>query len=136
MKDVQQQIQDRCIHFTGMRNKVCKMNVNYDNVKDKSSSPFKIPCLLNTAMSDGNINCDLAEFPTAEQAKKEADEAGQSMKYTLKTMQSIREKHKKDKLLVGTVDCLKCGNDLNYTIASNNGHIHAACSTCEIGWME
>lgn len=74
MKSIEEQISDKCIHFTGLGNKVCDAGVEYDSVKTKSTSPYKIPCLRNCQMSGGFYGCDKQHFPTEEEIKTEVEE--------------------------------------------------------------
>lgn len=74
-----QQLQDRCEHFNGLSNEVCRAGIRYLDVRDESQRPYAFPCLRGEGW-DGNprplaaTTCDRAEFLTDEQAQAKADE--------------------------------------------------------------
>lgn len=134
MKSLKEQIENKCIHFTGMINKECKKGVKYEDVKVKTERPFKIPCLLDSDLGTGS--CAFCEFPSPEQVKKEVDEIkerGRKMMGAYSAVKGHYEKHKKRK---NKMECPDCKGDLHYTVAKINGHIWAKCSGCGLGWME
>lgn len=56
---------NRCKHFTGLGNKVCKAGIAYKDVIDTSTSPARIPCLKSNNYSSA---CTHVEYMTPEQA--------------------------------------------------------------------
>lgn len=74
-----QQLQDRCEHFNGLMNDVCRAGVAYTEVRDESQKPYAFPCLRGETFSSGprpvaTTTCDKAAFLTDEQAQARADE--------------------------------------------------------------
>lgn len=67
-----QQLQDRCEHFNGLMNKVCKAGVAYDDVKDTSTRPYGIPCLREHITE--LTNCEQQKFLTDEEAQAQEAE--------------------------------------------------------------
>jgi hypothetical protein len=74
-----QQLQDKCIHFNGMINKVCRAGVSYDSVQDRSQIPNAYPCLKGEWLSgearpEATTTCEQQQFLTDEEAQTKADE--------------------------------------------------------------
>jgi len=131
---VKDQIGRRCIHFTGLMDKSCKKGIEYDTVKDKTERPFRIPCLRRETLNGGN--CGHCEFPSKEQVEKKAKEIEEMITKTIGTNIYIKEHARKTGQNYGTLDCLECDGKLSYSIAESNGHLHANCNGCDIGFME
>lgn len=66
MKTLHEQIANKCIHFNGILNKICKAGINYDNVK--IDRPFKFPCLKQGG------ECSYAKFLTEEEVNTKVAE--------------------------------------------------------------
>src|SRR5690606_8656033 len=68
------QFQDRCEHFNGLINDVCRAGVAYDDVKDTSDRPYAFPCLVSELHRPATTTCAQAKFLTDEEAQqREAD---------------------------------------------------------------
>lgn len=64
-KTIKQQIEDRCIHFTGIQNQVCKAGIKYVDIRDESQKPYLFPC--NRNLKNSGSHCDKCQFPTVKQ---------------------------------------------------------------------
>lgn len=73
MKSIKEQIQDRCVHFTGIQYEKCKIGIRYKDVKDETGTPYKWPCLRDHPLGGGCKTCDSCQFPTEEEAEREAE---------------------------------------------------------------
>lgn len=62
------QLQDRCEHFNGLINDVCRAGVRYEDVRDTSVSPYRFPCLTREDRYEPG-GCDRAKFLSDEEAK-------------------------------------------------------------------
>lgn len=134
MRDLEQQIAGKCIHFNGTVNEKCKKDIPYDSVKDKTIRPFTIPCLAHHGTK--GAGCSHCEFPTLEEVRKQAKEIEDLTRDTLEGFKAIKDYYKKTKERTGHVDCSKCEGKLHYAVSTVNDHIHAKCDTCGIGWIE
>ncbi|MDD5358419.1 MAG: hypothetical protein PHX80_04680 [Candidatus Nanoarchaeia archaeon] len=133
METLKEQIENRCKHFTGMMNKECAVGVIYEDVKDKTSKPYKIPCFKKGLMA-GNM-CALACFPTDEEVEKEVNEIEESGTKQIKAYMAVKNHIKETGEKQGKIKCTSCGGDLHYTQAECNGHIWGKCK-CGLAWME
>lgn len=132
MKTIQEQIADKCIHFTGLGDSECKAGVNYNDVKVRSTKPLKIPCLKD--MNGGS--CIACEFPSKEYVEKAVNEINLKIAKTLGSYALIKAQYEKTKEATGKIKCPECGGELHYTVAQINNHIHAKCNGCDMGWIE
>lgn len=125
---ITEQIQNWCRHFTGISNKTCKIGLNYDDVKDSTTSPFKWPCFASGLMSGGT--CGSCSFPTKEEAQAKAHEMESKSNVAILAYIEI-QKQKGDS---GTIECPKCKGELHWAKA-NNKHIRAKCG-CGLNFMQ
>lgn len=136
-------IMARCVHFTGIQHEQCRIGINYHAQFGEGFGCFaNIPC--TTAFNkEPAKDCSKALYPTREEAISEQDARDAHSK---KAMQAMKDAHADAKSKGygkgnGGVDSLRCplceGGTLRYSVASYNGHMHAACTTdgC-VGWME
>lgn len=133
MKSLKEQITGRCIHFNGLRNQSCKIGVNYDDVKIKDTTPFKIPCLKDSRLTGGH--CDKQAFVSEQEAQRQTDKILDRTNQILKVRNVIRKHADEHKIERGVVKCPSCKGDLSYVI-NNNGHIWGKCAGCTISFME
>lgn len=132
MKSLQEQIKEKCIHFTGLGKDSCKAGILYADVKIPTK-PIKIPCLLNTKLSGGT--CDKCKFPTDDEAKAQANEIGKTSILILAARKQILVHIDSGGEREGVINCGNCNqNTLSYSQAQN-GHIRANC-LCGISFME
>ncbi len=68
------QLQDRCEHFNGLINDVCRAGVRYDDVRDTSTSPYGFPCLVSDLDQTATTTCERAKFLTDDEAKAKEEE--------------------------------------------------------------
>lgn len=129
MKTIQEQIQNKCKHFTGVMSKLCNAGVDYDEVRDVYARPYKFPCFAEGNLSGGA--CAYRCFPTADEAKMQADEIEERGKYTMAAFAEIH----KSKLSSGVIACPKCSGEMKFSRASSNGHVRAGCS-CGLSFMQ
>lgn len=140
MRSLEEQIARKCVHFTGISEKVCKCGIKYESVRDSSVSPYKWPCFKD----DGaQTVCDKALFPTAAEVAECVAEIKKNTTQTLEAMAAVHEAArrlglKKGRGGTGTIKCPVCTTGtLGFSVASYNGHIWGKCSTDNcVGWMQ
>lgn len=139
MRSLEEQIGGRCIHFTGISNNACEVGVNYVDVRDSESSPYKWPCTDKGC----RVTCDKRRFPTAEEVKAEIDEIKAHTETLMKAMSAARDDAKAKGFKRGNggrgkVKCPCCeSGELHYSVASLNGHLWGKCSTPDcVSWMQ
>lgn len=128
MKSLHDQIAHKCVHFTGIMNKQCKLGIAYADVR-VNDQPYKFPCLKQCD------TCGSALFPTEDEVQQRILEIDGSAIKSVMAMIKIKEHVKKTKEQSGKVEC-DCGGELKYIVASVNGHVHAKCSGCGLSIME
>lgn len=133
MKSLREQIAGSCKHFTGVQNKTCEVGVGYASLRDASGQRAAfatMPCFAG----EGRAACVHREFPTEAEVEAEIAEADASFGRIRKAREAIVA----SKLQCGSIRCPCCGKDgaLRFSIAPGNGHIHAACSSGCVSWME
>lgn len=142
MKSLAEQIGGRCTHFTGMGcdKASCAVGVVYASVKSQEVKGFAgIPCFREGAA----VPCDKRHFPTPEEVAAEVAEHDASWE-RLKLGIGAASKHAKEKGFkkgnggCGVVPCPVCKTgELNYTVASYNGHMWGRCTTPKcVSWMQ
>lgn len=123
----------KCKNFNGTIHNECDAGVNYDTVKDASSSPYRWPC-----MDDGaHLPCPLREYPTTEEVDAEDKHITKLLSDVTTTRKLITDQTKGKRNVQGAVDCPVCNTGkVRYSVAYN-GHIHAQCSTEKcVQWIE
>jgi hypothetical protein len=124
---LKQQIARKCIHFNGIMNKCCKAGIKYEDVR--TGKPFQFPCLQTGG------ECASAAFRSEAEVEKELKEMEQMGVDTVTALILIKDHVKKTSAQSGKIKC-QCGGELVYSIAAVNGHVHAACKSCGIRFME
>ena len=123
-----------CKHFTGVQHAACGAGVDYAAVTDSTQTEVgqSLPCL------NRGVPCASRAFPTSEELAAEKAAWAESFRRAAVARAAIAAKHGKSRDLVGEMACPVCATGtLHYSIASRNGHIHAACSTDGCArWME
>ncbi len=136
-----------CKHFTGAHRETCMAGVKYRSLVGGEDMGWirRLPCLGSIAPDPRfpQVTCDKRELRTREEAEQviDAQEAGR-----VRTMTAFRAAHEHAKAAglrqghggSGRFKCPICPDGiLSYSVASVNGHMHAACSTdtC-VRWME
>lgn len=128
-----------CVHFNGIQNDTCKAGINY---RDLAGEPRKgcmtrIPCFTSSyTEKTEQVACAKFSQITEEMRKKDKEESNKMFKLMMQTIALIKDKHKDEKGLVGSIECPKCKGRLTYTISDYNGHIHAACENKCVGFMQ
>ena len=130
-----------CRHFNGVFiNDTCRAGVNYHELLGSGPGCFKaLPCLSKPDA----ISCARAEFRTREEAEREiTDQDAQMVRFEL-AFRAAKANARENGLKQGNggIGSLKCPNcadgKIRYSVASVNGHMHAACSTPHcVSWME
>jgi hypothetical protein len=130
MRSLEEQIANKCIHFSGIMDEVCKAGIKYRNVRvDEGNGPYKFPCLKQGG------ECAKCEFPTDEQIRKRIEQIDSSCIKAITAMAAIKEHCSKTKEQTGKVTC-QCGGELHYTVAQINGHVWAKCKSCGLSFNE
>lgn len=140
--------QTGCRHFNGVQHGCCKAGVNY---RELIGGPdigwaLKIPCHGKQIFSHAKepiVPCDKFNSMGKEEAERYAELVINRHEITIGAMLAA-QKHatslglKKGNGGRGEMPCPACKTGtLRYSVASVNGHMHAACSdqTC-ISWMQ
>lgn len=139
MKTLEEQIANRCVHFSGMMNACCAAGIEYAPLKDVSVKPYGYPCFKEHE----HLPCGQRRFHTPEEVAAEVAEANESFYRTIKAMRAAKRDAAvygfgKGKGGNGEVKCPCCeGGILYYRVSGYNGHMHAKCSTdgCA-SWLE
>lgn len=130
MRSLEEQIANKCIHFTGIMDKQCKTGIKYEDVRvDDDNGPYKFPCIKTGG------ECSLAQFLTYDQVKQRVDEIENKGIKVAIAMAEIKDHVAKTKVKAGKIPC-QCGGELHYVVASLNGHVHAKCNSCGISFNE
>lgn len=141
MKSLHDQIANKCKHFNGIMEKTCRAGIPYDRYRDEEGKLMGLlPCFKDEALAS---LCSLAAFPTEEEVQARIQEIDDSFNKVSKAREACVAYAKaqgwgKGKQSgCGRIVCPVCGGILSFSIASVNGHIHAACSNPNcIRWME
>jgi hypothetical protein len=128
-RTLEEQVAKKCVHFTGLIDKVCKAGVTYDTVKDKTKRPFGIPCIQTGG------ECPLSKFRTPEEVAKYLDEIAKIEAAGIGAYITVKTHFSKTKQRSGKLKC-SCGGELNYVVSNFNDHIWARCSSCGIAFNE
>lgn len=129
-----EQRMNRCRHFTGIQNDTCKLGVAYADVKrQRPNGGFNFPCLADQQLD----TCDKRVFETREEADAAEREFAAELEKVQQSRKAIIAWAVGRRGIQGEIPCPVDGGTLHFTIASVNGHIHAACSNdgC-VRWME
>ena len=138
------QIQSKCIHFTGIQHETCKAGVNYREIVGGEDLGWAIrtPCFEDN--KECVVTCNHREFPTYAEAQAEEDRQEAAMERFWLACNAAHEDAEAKGFKRGnggrsSMPCpiAGCSGQLNYSVASVNGHMHAACtrSGC-VSWME
>lgn len=130
-----------CVHFTGIQYESCKADVNYHAQFGTGAGCFaNIPCTYED--QEKLKGCELAKYPTREEAEREESDREASTKRSLRAMIIAHEDAKTKGYGEGhggtdSVKCPLCPDGvIRYSVASYNGHMHAACTSGCVSWME
>ena len=124
-----------CKHFTGIQNKVCEAGVTYADFLPN----YALPCLQLGCDKRPEGICTKREYPTQEECEKRERDMIESVERIGVARAAIiaHTGAGKGKGAQGSIPCPCCGGTLRYSVASYNGHVHAACSNTEcVRWME
>jgi len=130
-----------CKHFNGIQHDQCRAGVKYRDLFGDGPGWAAHLCCMREKQS--TVTCSSCEFPTREEAEKDADVWMARLNRTTLCVKAAHDDAKSKGLKrgsggVGNMPCPSgCGGTLRYSVASVNGHMHAACSTkgC-VSWME
>lgn len=134
MRTVEEQIRNRCIHFTGVQNDTCKAGVSYAKFRPSGKG---IPCVR--FKDESPPQCEKREMPSDKQVAIELAEHeafNERFKKKLPIIARVKEEHKGSNWR-GVEVCPVCGGKLHLSHAGFNGHVHGRCETegC-MSWME
>lgn len=132
METIEQQLANKCKHFTGMHEETCKAGIKYVSVKVKTNISTTLPCFKNGRFSGGT--CNHVCFPTLEEVNKMAKEILSDGEKVIIAIAAVKGHIKKTGLPQGEIDCPSCNGVLEYKM-SINGHTMGRCN-CGISWME
>lgn len=110
--------------FDEKKHPVCKVGVNYHQF----DGPFRTkPCLGET--EESRARCAQYTAYTPEELAEKERQIEASLDRMLAATIAIREATGGKKGVSGKIPCPTCAKPLHYSIAGNNGHIHAGCET-------
>lgn len=122
-----------CIHFNGISHKHCKANVPYK--KFRKDSGWFLPCFEYIGIN----TCSSRKFPTKkdiEEIKEKLSKNKNSDRPSIDMLISINKHIDETKRISDRIVCPICNTfSLRYK-KQGNGHIHYACSICEIYVMQ
>lgn len=130
MNSLKEQIENRCIHFTGIQNKRCKKNILYADVLDKSTKPYKFPCLLRTHLQGGC--CKQLKLPTEQQVIDELKMIEDLSKPSVLLLVACKDKFKRTGKHTDKINCPTCNTECTFVVAPFNHHVHTQCEKCDI----
>lgn len=119
-----------CKHYNGYIEHKCRAEIDYE--KQFSDLPYKQrPC---TESSDQRSElCPHLILPTEEENKERRARIADRIKFMGKAFTEIATL----KGHSGTIQCPKCKQELQWSRASINGHVHGTCSTTGcLRWMQ
>lgn len=129
MKSLRDQIADKCIHFNGVMEKICKSGIAYTDVRVEGDGPYKFPCLKQGGQ------CSSAQFLTPEEVDAKVKSIEDSGLKVTRAIAAIKDHISKTKEQKGKIPC-ECGGELHYVVSSYNGHVKAACNSCKSSFTE
>lgn len=129
MKSLRDQIADKCVHFSGIMDKICKAGITYDDVRVEGDGPYRFPCLKQGG------ECTSAQFLNDEEVKKKVEDIENRGLRSIAAMVSIKDHVAKTKEQTGKIPC-ECGGELHFSVAKLNGHVWARCNSCSISFIE
>jgi hypothetical protein len=137
-----QQTAQECKHFVGVQHALCGAGVHLRTLVGGPDLGWalRIPCFARNA--DAPL-CNLRELPSQEEAERSEDEHEATLQKFSIAHKAAKADAKSKGLRMGhggasRMPCPSgCDGELRYSVASCNGHMHAACTTkgC-ISWME
>lgn len=102
-----------CVHFTGIQNKKCKLDIEYQE--------SNLPCCKKDHSDE--LYCEKYTEPTDEQLAEREIEIKECIDRARLAEIAIREFGE----LEGAIECPNCSEILHFAITY--GHIHAECET-------
>ena len=131
-RTLREQIENRCIHFTGLFNKTeCAAGIAYP-----LNRPERLVCFKDEG---GLLECPMRHFPSEEKIQKELsdiEDSNKRMSLIYPIIGRIKKDHKGHDWS-GEELCPACGGSLYLSHASLNGHVWGKCSTPNcVAWME
>jgi hypothetical protein len=116
-----------CKNYNGAFNEACSAGVNYRKAFTGCFFGDR-PCQNR----ESTILCEFVNYRTPEEIEAERIEAGQLFGFIVTGLKTIATQSGQ----TGSIDCPKCGGNLNWSRASN-AHVHATCQTegC-LRWMQ
>lgn len=132
----------KCVHFNGTINSTCDAGVKYDDVIDKSSTPYSLPCIEKYNAT--NVKCEKRQLPTTEEVEIDEKKFRKQMEGVGMARSAITAHlggpwKKGMSSAQGRITCPVCQltDGLGFSRAGCNGHVHARCETPNcVSWME
>jgi hypothetical protein len=125
-----------CKSFNGIMNDRCKAGVLYADVRFSRGAGlgYALPCFND----EGCVECEHRELRTPEDLQREEEESAASLARIRVARSAIVKATEGKRGVSGRIACPNCdGGVLGFSVAGNNGHIHAMCSTKDCTcWME
>ena len=134
------EIMNHCVHFNGVQHSCCEAGVDYHAIHGIGQGCFAHLICFND--HESTATCDKQVFPTQEQAEQEMRESDERSQRCMKALSTAHDDAKAKGLKkgaggTGECPCPICKGTIRYSVASYNGHMHAACTTPNcVSWME
>lgn len=131
MESLKEQLMNRCVHFNGLGNKICEAEVVYDEVKDFSTSPYKVPCFASGQLHGGK-NCRHVKYFLETEAIDEANKIETNFKNTIIARGAVVRHYRTTNKFSDVIVCPVCSGKLSYSVAPSNEHVWMKCNGCDI----
>lgn len=127
---LEEQVKNRCKHFTGIMDNACRANVIYKDVQDKNVQSVlrSYPCLFKEITT-----CPKREYKTDQEVAADLKSMAEISTFAFGVIDLVRGKPPGTS---GTCQCPVCKGSVLYSIAPNNGHIRARCNGCQCSFIE
>mgnify|MGYP001081117917 CR=1 FL=1 len=114
----------------------CEAGVGFATLQHYGTSSFRDSCPCFGPEQTGE--CEAKEYPTVEELAARDAEMAERFAKTAKARAAIVEAADGKRGVAGEIPCPVCETGkLRYSVASLNGHVHAACTTADcVRWME
>lgn len=127
MESLEEQLKNKCIHFTGLMNGSCKLGIKYRDVRE---GPLRFPCVKPEITT-----CDSRKHHTDEDVQKLVDELREHGAKTLTLLVRVRSEIEVTQKGHGTIQC-ECGGKARWSVAGPRRHIWFRCPSCKITFNE
>lgn len=127
---------EKCIHFNGTGNKVCKASVHYDSFDGTG-----IPCIVQ--FNKSNHQCSARVYPTREEAIAKIEASEKQYLEAVQRMEAVAPTVNECRIIAGHKGgkyeraCAACNTGRLHIRIAPNRHARVSCTTegC-VNWIE